>query len=158
MDFGVVLGSKLEPKSTKNRSKRVPKTRSQFECILDGSWVPLGPILEAKMGPNWFQNRSKRGSEAMSKSNQKNDRNLDLQAHAGGRWKSSLGSLKDCQSQGPRDKARCARRTPEHSNSCLGAQWRIYIYIGLQQDSVPNCCCPNSSATICDSGGRGSRS
>ena len=82
MDLRVVLGSKLEPKSTKNLSKRVSKIRYKFECILDGSWVPLGPILEAKMGPSWLQNRSKRGSEAMSKSNQKNDRFLGLRGDA----------------------------------------------------------------------------
>ena len=61
MDFEVIFGAKLEPKSTKNLFKRVSKIRDKFECILDGSWVPLGPILEAKMGPSWFQNRSKRG-------------------------------------------------------------------------------------------------
>ena len=65
MDFGVVLGSKLEPKSRRNRFKRVSKIRYKFECILDGSWVPLGPILEAKMGPTWLQNRSKRGPRAV---------------------------------------------------------------------------------------------
>ena len=53
MDFGVVLRSKLEPKSTKNRSKMVSKLRCKFECIFEGSWTPVGPILEAKMGPSW---------------------------------------------------------------------------------------------------------
>ena len=53
MDFGVVLRSNLEPKSTKNRSKTVSKLRCKFECIFEGSWTPVGPILEAKMGPSW---------------------------------------------------------------------------------------------------------
>ena len=65
MDFGVVLGSKLEPKSIKNRSEMVAKIRYDFEWILDGSWAPLGPILEPKLGPSWLQNRSKRGSKPM---------------------------------------------------------------------------------------------
>ena len=53
MDFGVVLRSKLEPKSTKNRSKTVSRLRCKFECIFEGSWTPVGPTLEAKMGPSW---------------------------------------------------------------------------------------------------------
>ena len=60
-----------------------------------------------------------------SKFRAENNRFLRARGHARGCCQSSLGSLKDSQSQGPRDKARCARRTPEHSNSCLGARWRI---------------------------------
>ena len=59
MDLGVVLGSKLEPKSTNKLSKTVSKIRSDFEQILDGSWTEFGPIweakLEAKLGPSWGQ-------------------------------------------------------------------------------------------------------
>ena len=82
MDLEVVLGSKLEPKSIKNLFKTLSKIRSDFEWILDGSWTEFGSILEAKLGPSWLQNRSKRGSKPMSKSNQKNDRNLGLQGAA----------------------------------------------------------------------------
>ena len=54
MDFGVVLGSKLELKSTKKRSTRVSKIRYHFEWILDGSWTDFGSILEAKLEPSWL--------------------------------------------------------------------------------------------------------
>ena len=74
MDLGVVLASKLEPKSIKNLSKTLSKIRSDFEWILDGSWTEFGSILEAKLGPSWLQNRSKRGLKPMSKNDQKNDR------------------------------------------------------------------------------------
>ena len=53
MDCGVVLRSMLEPKSIKNRSKTESNLRCTFECIFEGSWTPVGPILEAKMGPSW---------------------------------------------------------------------------------------------------------
>ena len=54
MDFGVVLGSKLEPKSIKNLFERVSKIRCDFEWLLDGSWTEFGSILEAKLGPSWL--------------------------------------------------------------------------------------------------------
>ena len=54
MDLEVVLGSKLEPKSTKNLSKRASKIRYDFEWILDGSWTDFGSILEDKLGPSWL--------------------------------------------------------------------------------------------------------
>ena len=54
--LGVVLGPKLKPKSTKDASKRVSKTRCDFERILHGSWIDLGSILEAKLGAIWPQN------------------------------------------------------------------------------------------------------
>ncbi len=63
--FGGSRGSKLDPKSTKNLSKRVSKIRYKFECILDGSWTDFGSILKAKLVPSWLQNRSKRGSKPM---------------------------------------------------------------------------------------------
>ena len=53
MDFGVVLRSKLEPKSSKNLSKRVSKRRSDFERILDASWTEFGSILDAMLGLCW---------------------------------------------------------------------------------------------------------
>ena len=56
IDLGVVLGPKLKPKSTKNVSKRLPKTNYNFERILNGSWSGLGSILEAKLGAIWPQN------------------------------------------------------------------------------------------------------
>ena len=61
MDFGVVLGSKLEPKSIKNLFERVSKIRCDFEWLLDGSWTEFGSILEAKLGPSWGQVGSKIG-------------------------------------------------------------------------------------------------
>ena len=66
-------GSKLEPKSIKNGFKKVLKTRSNFESILDRSWIGFGSILEAKLGPSWHQNRFQSGLETMSKNDQKND-------------------------------------------------------------------------------------
>ena len=53
MDFEVVLGSKLEPKSIKNLFESVSKIRCDFEWVLDGSWTDFGSILEAKLGPSW---------------------------------------------------------------------------------------------------------
>ena len=50
---------RLEPKSIKNRFIRLSKTRSNFEWILYGSWIDFGSILDAKLGPSWFQNQSK---------------------------------------------------------------------------------------------------
>ena len=47
----------LGAKSTKNRSKTVSKLRCKFECIFEGSWIPLGAVVEAKMGPSWGQKR-----------------------------------------------------------------------------------------------------
>ena len=44
-DFGGFRGSKLEPKSIKNRSIMVSKTRSNFQWVLDSSWIDFGPIL-----------------------------------------------------------------------------------------------------------------
>ena len=112
MDFGVVLGAKLEPKSIENWSEMVSKIRYDFEWILDGSWIPLGPILEPKLEPSWLQNRSKRGSKPMSKSNQKNDRKLGLQGHAGARRSTQedagnflSGPLRTLKSQDPRDQS-----------------------------------------------------
>ena len=67
MDFGVVLRSKLEPKSTKNRSKTVSRLRCKFECIFEGSWTTLGPILEAKMRPRWGQVGAKLGPKTKRK-------------------------------------------------------------------------------------------
>ena len=50
----MVLGSKLDPKFTKNLSKSVPKIRYDFDWVLDGSWIEFGSILEAKLGPSWL--------------------------------------------------------------------------------------------------------
>ena len=84
MDFGMVLRSKLEPKSTKNRSKTVSKLRCKFECVFEGSWTPLGPILEAKMGPSWGQVGAKNEEEGASggKEQEKKEQQTDLQGFA----------------------------------------------------------------------------
>ena len=60
MDLGVVLGSKLEPKSTKHLSKRVSKIRNDFEWILDGSWtdfVDFGSQVWAMLALKSIQER-----------------------------------------------------------------------------------------------------
>jgi len=84
MDFGMVLKSKLEPKSTKNRSKTVSKLRCKFECIFEGSWTPVGPILEARMGPRWGQVGAKNEEEGASggKEQEKREEQTDLQGFA----------------------------------------------------------------------------
>ena len=53
-DFGGFRGSKLEPKSIKNRSIMVSKTRSNFQWVLNGSWIDFGPILDQFWRPSWL--------------------------------------------------------------------------------------------------------
>ena len=59
MDFWLILGSKIDEKSMKNRSKNRSKIRCDLGSIFDGSWVDFGVDLGAKLGPSWDQNRSK---------------------------------------------------------------------------------------------------
>ena len=54
-DFGGFRGSKLEPKSIKNRSMMVSKTRSKCQWVLDGSWIDFRPILRGFCLPSWSQ-------------------------------------------------------------------------------------------------------
>ena len=83
MDFGVVLRSKLEPKSTKNRSKAVSKLRCKFECIFEGSWTPVAPSWEAKMGPTWAKLGLKmKRKEEVEAEGQENEEQEDLQGFA----------------------------------------------------------------------------
>ena len=58
MNFWMILGSKIDEKSMKNRSKKRSKIRCDLGSIFDGSWVDFGVDLEAKLGPSWDQNRS----------------------------------------------------------------------------------------------------
>ena len=57
--FVLILGSKIDEKSMKNRSKNISKIRCDLGSIFDGSWVGFGVDLGAKLGPSWDQNRSK---------------------------------------------------------------------------------------------------
>ena len=59
MDFWLILGSKIDEKSMKNRSKNRSKIRCDLGSIFDGSWVDFGVDLGAKLGPSWNQNQSK---------------------------------------------------------------------------------------------------
>ena len=55
MDFWVILGSKIDEKSMKNRSKNRSKINCDLGSIFDGSWVDFGMDLGAKLGPSWGQ-------------------------------------------------------------------------------------------------------
>ena len=59
----MILGSKIDEKSMKNRSKKRSKIRCDLGLIFGGSWVDFGMDLGAKLGPSWDQNRSKIGVE-----------------------------------------------------------------------------------------------
>ena len=52
-DFGGFGAPKLEPKSTKNRSTSLSKTRYDFEWIWGGPWTDFGWIWEGKLEPSW---------------------------------------------------------------------------------------------------------
>ena len=49
------LGSKIDAKLIKNRSKNRSKIRCDLGSIFDGSWMGFGVDLRAKMGPSWGQ-------------------------------------------------------------------------------------------------------
>ena len=57
----MILGSKIDEKSMKNRSKNISKIRCDLGSIFDGSWmgfgVDLGGKVGAKLGPSWDKNR-----------------------------------------------------------------------------------------------------
>ena len=57
------LGSKIDEKSMKNRSKNISKIRCDLGSIFDGSWMGFGVDLGAKLGPKIEQNRSQERSE-----------------------------------------------------------------------------------------------
>ena len=59
IDFWLILASKIDGKSMKNRSKNRSKIRCDLGSIFGGSWVGFGVDLGAKLGPSWDQNRSK---------------------------------------------------------------------------------------------------
>ena len=56
IDFGTHLGSKIDPKSIKNRSKNQSKKWYNFWSILEPTWLHFGRVLGAKLKPNWDQN------------------------------------------------------------------------------------------------------
>ena len=53
--FWLILGSKIDEKSMKNRSKNRSKIRCDLGSIFDGSWVGFGVVLAPKMEPSWAQ-------------------------------------------------------------------------------------------------------
>ena len=55
IDFWLILASKIDEKSMKNRSKNKSKIRCDLGSIFDGSWMGFGRDLEAKLGPSWSQ-------------------------------------------------------------------------------------------------------
>ena len=130
MDLGVVLRSKLEPKSTKNRSKTVSKLRCKFECIFEGSWTPVGPILEAKMGPSWGHVGPMLALGPLKKSIQKTSQKKYTKngpRDPGDLYPVRWGSLRTEEKGYKGDKGRqgqCKRHPTAHK-----ARWWIYIYI-----------------------------
>ena len=71
MDFWVILGSKIDEKSMKNRSKNRSKIRCDLGSIFDGSWVDFGMDLGAKLGPSWDQVGIKIDKKRYQKKNEK---------------------------------------------------------------------------------------
>ena len=61
--FLIDLGSKIDAKLIKNRSRNRSKIRCDLGSIFDGSWVGFGVDLGAKLGPKIDQNRSQERSE-----------------------------------------------------------------------------------------------
>ena len=55
IDFWLILASKIDEKSMKNRLKNRSKIRCDLGSIFDGSWMGFGMDLEAKLGPSWGQ-------------------------------------------------------------------------------------------------------
>ena len=55
IDFWLILASKIDEKSMKNRSKKRSKIRCDLGWILDGSWSDLGAIWGPSWGPSWGQ-------------------------------------------------------------------------------------------------------
>ena len=55
IDFGWILGSKIDQKSIKNLSKRWSKTRCKLGWILVGSWSDFGWIWAPSWGASWGQ-------------------------------------------------------------------------------------------------------
>ena len=66
IDFWLILASKIDEKSMKNRSKNRSKIRCDLGSIFDGSWVGFGVDLGSKLGPKIDQNRSQERSEMWS--------------------------------------------------------------------------------------------
>ena len=71
MDFWLILGSKIDGKSMKNRSKNRSKIRCDLGSIFDGSWVGFGMDLGAKLGPSWDQVGIKIDKKRCQKKNEK---------------------------------------------------------------------------------------
>ena len=61
IDFWLILASKIDEKSIKNRSKNKSKIRCDLGSIFVGSWVDFGVDLGAKLGPSWGQVGTKLG-------------------------------------------------------------------------------------------------
>ena len=55
IDFWSILGSKIDQKSTRHRSKKRSKIWCDFGSILDGSWIDFWLILGPSWGPSWGQ-------------------------------------------------------------------------------------------------------
>ena len=51
----MILGSKIDEKSMKNRSKNRSTIRCDLGSIFGGSWVGFGVDLGAKLEPSWDQ-------------------------------------------------------------------------------------------------------
>ena len=65
MDFGVILGLKIDEKSMKNRSKNISKIRCDLGSIFDGSWMGFGVDLGGKLGSSWGQVGAKLGYKSI---------------------------------------------------------------------------------------------
>ena len=88
IDFWLILASKIDEKSMKNRSKNRSKIRCDLGSIFDGSWVDFGVDLGAKLGPSWDQNRSKIEVEKSMQLNVKilNKNDTKMKISIGGTW------------------------------------------------------------------------
>ena len=64
--FWLILASKIDEKSMKNRSKNRSKIRCDLGSIFDGSWMGFGLDL-GSWGPSWGQVGSKIHQESKSK-------------------------------------------------------------------------------------------
>ena len=125
--FGVVLKSKLEPKSTKNRLKTVSRLRCKFECIFEGSWTPVGPILEAKMGPSWGHVGPMLALGPLKKSIQKTSqtKNPEITPRVNCHRVGGPLEQRKKRKKGIKEKRKCKR----HPTCAQGAVVDIYVYL-----------------------------
>ena len=98
MDFWLILGSKIDEKSMKNRSKNISKIRCDSPAhvltaggrifftfsLQDGSWMSFGVDLEAKLGPSWDQVGIKINKKRCQK---KNEKRLHLEGILKASWR-----------------------------------------------------------------------